>query len=756
MEEYNQNYSKKVPMINTLSNMDNNLSNIENNLNLNEYSYEDDQNKISPDIYLFPQRKTLAPELISSNTIKNNNKPLFDKFDSRKTYNQTNLPQKEKLFKKRITEFLLKTNKKKSSRLNNGNDIPKDLIDILYDEELEISDEDDDYDENNIYHGNGNEHPQKFKSLVKDLIKTKRSNEWNEYMESYKKRVKESQTLRYKLKTIFHINSDFIVIWKTTLRIFDIFILFVFFFKYVFLTLADNDSSLVIPKRILIIYNMINAMFIIDLFFSILILIFNGGSKLTYFKLPLKIYTCIPFELKKENFYYLLPKFIRIDIFQKIFSSWENYINLKAEFYIHKYILKLFIKCITQIIKYLLIFGLYAHINCCILSYLDGLNYPSSLFYTIEAFTVIGFGEQSPKNLQSVILVILNLFVGVNLFSLMTSNIKDLSNKIYSFNRDTSLFDNFEMNIFQLQKSIGRILPSKTKQLMISFLLFRRGLSFHDLKEEYENIFKSCKNSLIEEIRQQVFEFLKLEYQHFFLKNVSDDFLYDIFENLKPKIFKKKQVIIKYGEKVNKLYFLLSGQIFATNNKNLPIFTMMDSSIFGEYEFMTNTLSYFNIAVSPKMPAYGFVLDKKSWENISKKHVYSANYFIKKIILKRKKHMHWINKKTTKLFDKLPTIKEEKTFEENSEMNKINNTLKIKDLEEKNIINTIKIEKDKNKTIKSIHLGQTYLEKNPKYNYSNINIIKNIDELHRKINKIEFNFIDSKEFILKNLKNEYL
>ena len=150
----------------------------------------------------------------------------------------------------------------------------------------------------------------------------------------------------------------------------------------------------------------------------------------------------------------------------------------------------------------------------------------------------------------------------------MSSNIKNLSNKIYAFNRDTSFNDNFEFMIFQMQKSIGKIFPSKTKQKMVSFLLFRRGLSFQDIKEEYNNILNLCNNNLYEEIRKKLLDFLKLEYKIYFSKDKNDDFMFEIFEHLKPKVFKENKIIFKYGEKVNKLYFLLNGQIYAYDFKN--------------------------------------------------------------------------------------------------------------------------------------------------------------------------------------------
>ena len=772
MKENNNNPNKDIN-IPFLINNDKNNNDI---LNINQEqnkSYEVFGNININDIN--EKRKTIAPKYISPRNTKQNSEPIIGDFNSRKTYNKMNLQQRESNFRKRITQFLLKKKNKK----------PQDVFDMSSDEDDddEESNEENDY-ENNLdfrYEKNSN-----FKNLVKLLMEKKRTNEWNEYLDSYKKKVRESQTLWYKLKTIFHIDSDFIVIWKTSLRIFHIFILFIFFFKYVFYNLTKNETSSNIQKRILLIYYMINIMFFIDLIFSVLILIFNGGSILTYFKLPLKIYTVYPFELKKENFYLILPKFLRVDIFQKIFSSWESFINLRIELYVHNYPLKIFMTCITQMVKYLLIFGLYAHLNCCILSYFDELDYASSLFYTIEAFTVVGFGEQSPKQIQSIILVILNLLIGVNLFSLMSSNIKNLSDKIYSFYRDTSFNENFDFMIFQMQKSIGKILPSKTRQKMISFLLFRRGLSFNDIKEEYKNILDLCKNGLYEEISKKLLEFLKLEYKSYFFKDKNEDFMINIFQNLKPKIFKPNKVLIKYGEKVNKLYFLLSGQIYATDYNNRPIYTLIDNSIFGEYEFITDTLSYFNIKVDPNRPAYGFVLDKNNWETISKRHVLSANYFIKQIIKKRKKHMQWVKNNKSKLFD-APPVKQRKqeNLEEEKELSKVfelnsldnidtsNNINSWKDknenLDRGSMINIADIEKEKNKKILEIkekkekedlknlfNLKITNEDKDPKYNYSNINIIKNIDDLHKEINRIEFNFIDDKEFILKNLRNNNL
>ena len=580
----------------------------------------------------------------------------------------------------------------------------------------------------------------KFKGLINDAIVKKNTKEWKEYLDVYKKSVKENIAFYNKLKTIFHRESGFVIISKTVVRIFHIFFVFIFFIYYFFFVVVNIETSSYLPKRIKIIYYAINFMLLIDLILNILLIIFNRGSIRKYILLPIRAFACIPFDLKKDNKFFILPKFVKVDIFRKIFTSWEKYLKHGINLYISDYHLQIFLICIIKLIKYLLIFILYAHINCCILAYFLDLDYSSSLYYTIEAFTVMGFGELSPKGLESFILVILNLFIGIYLFSSMSSSIKDLSDKIYSFNRDTSLTNNLKFLLFHIQKSVRKALPSELEKLVKSFQFFRRKLSFNDIKKEHKNVFDVCKNNLLDKIRKKSFEKLRLEYIIFF-PECTDDFLYDIFENLKPKVFKSGQILVKYGKKVEKIYFLLKGQIYATNKNDKPIFTMINNSIFGDYEFITNTLSLFNIKVDVNRLSYGYVLDKKSWEKISKAHILSTDKFIKYVINKRKKHFQWMISNN----DDVNSVKYNNYS--NSEKN-------IED--DNNIINNQSLKNNLNNKDKKFFFDSAIMDKNPKYNYSNISIIRNIDELQRDINKIELNFIDNKNKILKNIKYKCL
>lgn len=108
--------------------------------------------------------------------------------------------------------------------------------------------------------------------------------------------------------------------------------------------------------------------------------------------------------------------------------------------------------------------------------------------------------------------------------------------------------------------------------------------------------------------------------------------MYLIYENLKPKIFNKTKVLIDYGEKVDKMFFLLNGIIFAYNKNNDVIFCLNESSIFGEYEFVTGLISDLKYEVHPNKSAYGFILRKSDWEEIYKNHVISYKIFFNKCI----------------------------------------------------------------------------------------------------------------------------
>ena len=202
------------------------------------------------------------------------------------------------------------------------------------------------------------------KSIIKNIIQLKKNNEWDEYYKIYAKKIDINTSLKFRIKTIFNVNSDFVVIWKFTFSIFVITIVYLYFLKYMLIGLPKEKKD--IKPNVIVIYRLINLMFLFEFIFSIFIMISNGGSQLSYIKIPLKCYNVIPFELCQENFFYILPKFIRLDIIEKLFKNLEIYTNRLINTNIQNYYVKIFLNYMNQMSKYLLIFGLYAHFMACI------------------------------------------------------------------------------------------------------------------------------------------------------------------------------------------------------------------------------------------------------------------------------------------------------------------------------------------------------------------------------------------------------
>ena len=592
--------------------------------------------------------------------------------------------------------------------------------------------------ESTSFNMNSSNVKQKKKSIIRNILDLHTENEWNEFIDEYKKKYKEKGSIKNQLKLLFNINSDFMVIWKFVFSLFYMVILFMFFFKYVFLELPNLKDDETPKKRIMYLYMIINIMFLFDLILTIFVIMTNGGSLVTFLKLPLKIYTIIPFPLKASYIPLLIPKFCRIDLFRRVFNSIEHFILTNITHYVQNYYLKNFMTYTNRMFTYLLKFGLYAHFTCCIFSYLDGIRYVSALYYTIETFTTIGFGENSPQTPNSLFIGIINLFIGINLFTVITCNVNYIMSKIYAFNRETSFKQQFEFLIFQMQSSTGKVFPPHLKQLMSFSILFRRGLSYKDIKTQHEDVLKVCRNKMINEVQKTLLCFLRREYSLCFPK-CEKDFLNSLLEVLKPKAYKTNKVIVNYGEKVNYLYFLISGELFAYNKYGKPIFTIFNSTLFCEYEFITGTTSNFTYKVHPNFPAYGFVICREDWENISKKDIISAKNFISIAYKKRNTYLHWLDKSYQNNLSHYE-VSENNKIEDNS------NNIICTDSNNINIeVNNLNRKYSKSKDNNNLVPVKT---KNEKYQLDKIEIIKKINDFNKDLHHLEISMIEYKRNLL--------
>ena len=692
----------------------------------------------------------------------NNNK---NNIESTSENNEKKTSFKEKFISKFLNISSSSKPKKKVRKLSDNKDKDKMIEDEFINKSMDISRIDsfdislnfDEIEEPNIMIN-------KFRNLVKKVLRQKKNKDWDEFMREYERKVKEEKSLKFKMKTIFNVNSDFIIIWKSTFSAFNIIFVFIYFLKYILLELSskktnseDEDSN-----RSLFLYHMINIMFLFEFIFSLLILIFNGGSKITYLKIPIKLYCVIPFPLEKKYIIYLIPKFLRIDLIGRLFSLIEMFINTHVGHYILNYYLKIFLTYIIDLFKILLMFGLYAHCLCCFCCYFEGtdvIKYVPSLYYSIQTFTTIGFGEQSPATQGGLVVMIITLFLGVNFMSVITSNIRYLYNKIWEFNRETSFNEQFEFLIFQIQRSTGKVFPNHLKTLMNLFLLYRRGIAYYEIKNKNKFLLNNCRREVVKEIHSNLFNYLKRDFSAYF-EDCEDDFIFKIFENMRPKMFEANKTLIKYNQRIKALYFLINGYIFYYNKIKTPVFCIYGNNLFGEYEFITQQKCNYIIKTHPKMTAFGFELRKEDWEIIAKKYVLSANNFLKTLKKRKKMHNKWIEESMINYYKKRSSqeiIFKPSLFINNNDNNDDEKQGLLEDDSNNNISNDITLNdsdyKERlNENIINKSLITLVKEKDEKYNIHSKEILINISEQRKRMKRFEDKLIDFKNGIIKHFK----
>ena len=694
---------------------------------------------------------------LSLNSIDNSSDSGTNKENLIQNQTESTTTKKNYTFKEKFISTFLNIKPRKKKRKTSDNKIIEDeFINKNLDNNL-----DDSFD--NESDNSDQEDPglmlNKFRNMVRKVLRQKKNRDWKEFMEEYERKVKTEKSLKFRMKNIFNINSDFIIIWKSTFSSFIIIFIFIYFLKYILIELANKntDDEEEQSNKNKFLYYMINIMFSFEFIFSVLILIFNGGSKLTFFKLPYKLYCVIPFPLTKKYILFLIPKFLRLDLIHKLFSVIESFINTHVSHYILNYNLKSFVTYIIELFKVLLIFGLYAHCLCCFLCYFEGIDvisYLSGLYYSIQSFTTIGFGEQSPATQGGLIIMIINLFLGVNFMSVTTSNIRYLYNKIQSFSRETSFNEQFEVLIFKIQRSTGKVFPNHLKTLMNLFLLYRRGMAYYEIKNKNKFLFDICRQKVVEEIHMKLFNYLKSDFALYF-ENCEDEFIFEIFQNMRPKMFATDRTLIKYNKRVKALYFLVNGYVFIYNKNKKPVYCLFGNNLIGEYEFITNQKCNYIVKTHPKMTAFGFELKKEDWDNISKKYIISTKNFFETIKKRKKKHNEWLEWSMNALNKNI--------F--NSHQNFINSA-KIEEPKEESLITSIDDNYDNENELtensfskynsNELKINKTLItlakEKNEKYDINNKEIFFNIFELRKKLKRTEDHFIEFKNSIIEKFK----
>lgn len=490
---------------------------------------------------------------------------------------------------------------------------------------------------------------QRKRTILKELIELNKMNEWDQIKENLNKKVK-VKSFKSHFLSFFKDNSTYMKSWNTFFSLFVVIVVYLYFLKIVFvdmhLNLEEEKSELFIYT-----YYMINLVFSIDCINSLVRLFINLSTFTKCISIiviiPLKLFISIPFSLNNENISFILIKFFRVDLIHTLFTVVRVKSDSIIRQFIHNQRLKIYLVFFNAIFKFLLTFILYAHFCACLNVIITLKNHQKNniqhdasyiefLYFSFTIFTTVGYGDIfAPYNILSMLIGMINMIFGVELFGIIIYYIQLLFTQLKDLKRE-ELFQNFEMFISKMENNSGRVMPKYLRDAMYACYALKMGISFNKLFINYENLFKSCKKEILDELKNSIFEFIDGEYNVFF-RGCSKEFRYDIYSKLRPRMyflfiiyrFKPGKLLIDYEAKVKKLYFLLYGSVSIYNESHFPFILYPTSSLIGDWPFLTDTLSEFKYIVNEQKFAVGFVLDKKSFKEITDRNIGSSQEFFK-------------------------------------------------------------------------------------------------------------------------------
>ena len=483
--------------------------------------------------------------------------------------------------------------------------------------------------------------------IIKKIKNLNKRNELKKFIKEIRTDIKNQKIpINKNLENLFNTNSDFVFIWKISYSLFTVFIIYLYFFYFVFITLTNKESNDYTDIQYCL-YYLIILMNFFDLIISLNVLIFNSGSLLSYFLLSFRIFNAIPFPLRHQYKILYLPKFLRIDLIEyifDIFSKFETNLFIKYQKISHNI---LFTKNLITIINFLIVYFIYAHISAVLYLYFNFKNdkfismknnYIFSLYQTIETFASIGFGEDplKPINDMARVIRIINLYISINFYAIILSSINFMKIKLNKNINNSNLLLSYNFFGIKIEKSTKKNFPIILQKKIFKDFMFNKELSYRTLISDNIFIYSLISNEKKNNLYHFIFKFFLEQYEVLF-KDISINFIYKIIEKLIPIKFPQNTNIINAGEKVDRLYFLYYGQIKGENNDLYNNYVLYNSSsIFGDYEFFTNTISNLNYnCMNFNFNCYGFILLKNDWEIIKKNDIENSQKLIKLAIKKK-------------------------------------------------------------------------------------------------------------------------
>ena len=229
-------------------------------------------------------------------------------------------------------------------------------------------------------------------------------------------------------------------------------------------------------------------------------------------------------------------------------------------------------------------------------------QYLSAFHWVIETLTTVGYGETvSTTNIQRIYAIFVML-AGVGVYGYVIGNVASILAK-----RDPAKSQYFS-NLDQLNAFVQyREIPGDLQKRIRDYYayIWKKRLGFDET---------TFLTALPQGLRTEVEMHLKLEILDKIplFEGLDSIFIEEVALNLKPDVYTPGEFIFKAGQKGDKMYFVIRGNLLVLNKNGSVISTLKDGDFFGEIALFTNQVRSADVQAVTYCDLY--ILEKEVFE----------------------------------------------------------------------------------------------------------------------------------------------
>lgn len=232
-------------------------------------------------------------------------------------------------------------------------------------------------------------------------------------------------------------------------------------------------------------------------------------------------------------------------------------------------------------------------------------NLQRNWYFMLTTLVTVGYGDFSPRSEYERGMLILVLFTGVSTYSYIIGKFNSLVAEIDSVEDDR--FDQFTLWIEQLEALNSR-LPAELRSKLLSVFFYYNSAdrlkamalrwweaeSLDDLTTPKDPYLAQLPTETLRELQLYLFSDVFSRFKGFF---GSENLKFDLSFHMQPRQFCSEEYILREGEEVQEVLFVMKGQVAVgpvVNEEFVSVLIMKQRGIVGDFAVLVQAPSFTN------------------------------------------------------------------------------------------------------------------------------------------------------------------